>query len=132
MQDRVRRQERRRVVFVLVDLYPVMVVPAAVDRLTRPAGQDRFEAHALAARVHVRLEAHDPRRLREHHERLDPHVVVTRRYIEVVVRQAARRHQDVLRLVAFRVELEPEINPDLCLLAVGVRVHAPGESRIGR
>jgi len=58
--------------------------------------------------------------------------IVAGRYVDVVVRKAAGRHQDVLRLVAFRVELEPEIDPHLCVLAVGVRVEAPRQHRVGR
>ena len=60
VEDRALRQQRRGVVRIAVAADPVVVVADAAQRLDVVA-PDRFEAHARARRVQVRLERNDLR-----------------------------------------------------------------------
>ena len=55
VQHRPRRHEGCRLVRVVIDLVPVEFEAHAVEHFGAAAGQNRLDAHALAAVVHVRL-----------------------------------------------------------------------------
>ena len=91
VHDRALRQQRRRIVVVDVLLHPVVVVADAVERLDVVA-PDRFEAHAHARRVQVRLERDDLRVLLQHGVRVKFLVGLVRLHVDVdAVAQPQRR-----------------------------------------
>ena len=105
-----------------------MIVGSAVQCFTHAGRIDHLDAHAFSACVHVRLERHQFGRLGNDADRIEPDVVVTRRNVEIVVRQvtADRAVPDhVLRRVALRVELERDIQANHSFLAERVAVHSP-------
>ncbi len=64
VEDGAGREQMRRLVGV--DNLPVLLVAVSVGQhFPAPVRVDRFENHAAAAEVHVRLEADDQRRLRQ-------------------------------------------------------------------
>ena len=121
VQDRALRQQRRGVVLVDVLLDPVVVVADAAELLDVHA-PDRFEAHAHARRVQVRLEGDDLGVLLQRGVGVDLLVRGVRLDVEVVAVAEQRRRTLVERLVALGEEPEAELEVRVGVVAVGVDV----------
>ena len=120
------------VVVVRVTAHPVVIVAGAGQRLDVEA-PDRFEAHARAGGVQVRLERRDLGVVLQHGIGVELLIGFHRLDVDVhAVAEAARRAPE-LRLVAFRVELEPDFEVRPGVAAVRVEMHRVGdEPRPGR
>jgi hypothetical protein len=110
---------------------PVEVEAVDVAQHLRAAGrQNRFHHHRLAAQMHVRLEALDAPRLLHDEEALSA-LDRVRRNVDAA---GAHEVQDLteLWLLAFRVEVDPELDVVGDLLAGRGVVNVPDELRTGQ
>ena len=106
------------------------------EHLRGAVWQDRFHGHSFAAKMHVRLEVLEDRRMFQH---VEPFRLLhgIRRNIQLklaIDRRVCRvRHQigSIFRLLAFRIEINGQLRMISDLFTYGMKMQFPPDMRTG-